>query len=197
MSLTLEEKAALQRLEEERDRRMVERLEKGTARLLPPPVVGSADTPLERDGDGIYRGFLSPEGVIERRDRIVTGVPRTGRDCEPTEWHSRQPTVAMEVPDYREPGVRIPQRGTPASDGPWVNITTSFGGKTESDPGRIIQGSYRHRSGGCIEVRAEDGKSVVHPMQPGDSIEVFVRKQLREQYKRGTGDFWDRPVRYR
>jgi len=194
MSLTAEEKAALQRLEEERDRRMIERLEKGTARLLPPPVVGSAETPRERDGDGIYRGFLTPEGVIERMDFIPTGVPRTGRDCEPGEWH-RRPAEATEVPTYREPGVRIPQRFAPASDGPWVDISTAIGGKTESDPGRIIQGSYRHKAGGYIEVRTEDNKSVVHPVSPGDNVEAFVRKQIREAFTRGTGDFWDRPNR--
>src|SRR5262245_52272917 len=159
MSLTAEEKAALQRLEAERDRRMTERLEKGTARLLPPPVLGSADTPRERDGDRIYRGFLTAEGTIERKDVIITGVPRTGRDVPPDEWHTR-PAVVMEVPAHREPGVRIPQRGTPASDGPWVDISTSIAGKTESDPGRIVPGSYRHKAGGFVEIRDEGGKGL-------------------------------------
>src|SRR5262249_6973357 len=123
-------------------------------------------------------------------DFISTGVPRTGREfpVSESEFHSRPPAV-MEVPTHREPD--IPQRKF-APDGPWIEIHTSIAGKSEADPGRIIQGSYRHKAGNCIEVRAEDGKSIVHPIQPGDSIEAFVRKQLREQYKRGTGEFWDR-----
>jgi hypothetical protein len=46
-------------------------------------------------------------------------------------------------------------------------------------------------------VRDEDGKSAVHPINPGDDVLAFARKVLREAFTRGTGDFWDRPVRYR
>jgi hypothetical protein len=70
--------------------------------------------------------------------------------------------------------------------------------KTETDPGRIIQGSYRHKAGGFLEVRGDDGKTLgTHPIKPGDDVLTFARKVLREAFTRGTGDFWDRPVRYR
>src|SRR5262249_45610217 len=182
MSLTIQEKIALQQLEDERNRRMVERLEKGVARLLPPLVVCSADTPREPDPDGVYRGHLLPEGVIERKDFIATGVPRTGREfpISESEWHSRPPFVTVPDRQPHKPGDRIAHR---EPDGPWIDVHTSIAGKSESDPGRIIQGSYRHKAGNCIEVRSEDRKSVVHPVGPNDDVESFVRKQLRLQYK--------------
>ena len=186
---------ALEHLESERAKRIEQRIASGEARLLPPLIVGLPET--VKPEAGIYRGFVKEDGTFERVPFLATGVPRSGRDVPLSEWHNARPAEATEVPDYREPGVRIPQRGAPASDGPWIDITTSISGKTENDPGRIIAGSYRHKAGGYIEVRTEDNKSVVHPISPGDDVETFVRKQIRDAFTRGTGDFWDRPLRYR
>jgi hypothetical protein len=186
---------ALEHLETERAKRIEQRISSGEVRLLPPRVVGIPGT--AEPEPGIIRGYLREDGSIERLDFIVTGVCRTGRDCEPSEFH-RRPAVGTEVPIHREPGVRLSQLAQmrqfeSAPDGPWIDISTSIAGKTESDPGRIISGSYRHKSGGYVEIRDENGKGLgTSAIVPGDNIEVFVRKQLREAYKRGTGDFWDR-----
>src|SRR5262245_1062290 len=118
---------ALEHLESERAKRIEQRIASGDARLLPPLIVGLPET--VKPEAGIYRGFVKEDGTFERVPFLLTGVPRVGRDCEPDEWHTR-PAVVMEVPAYREPGVRIPERGAPASDGLWINISTSIAGKT-------------------------------------------------------------------
>src|SRR6516162_2989933 len=82
---------ALSRLEAERDRRVLDKIARGDAVLLPPKVavIGcpkprAADAvAVERDTQGreIYYGTLREDGTIDPGiSRIITGVPRAGRD---------------------------------------------------------------------------------------------------------------------
>jgi hypothetical protein len=84
------DKEALARLELERDRRILEKVARGEAVLLPPiPIVVGHAKPvaavakIERDAQGreIYHGTLRDDGTIDPGiSMIVTGVPRPGRD---------------------------------------------------------------------------------------------------------------------
>jgi len=188
---------ALAHLESERDRRVQQRVLSGEARLIGPLVVGASDTVLEPDGDGVVRGFLLAEGAgIERLSRIVTGVPRCGRDVPLEPHHLQRAAPPEEAPWWKDRvGKMSHQEHVWESEpiGPWIDIGTSIGGKNDSDPGRIIPGSYRHKGNNFIEVRGDDGKSLgVHAIKSGDDILVFAKKLLREG--RNT-QFWDGPIR--
>jgi len=151
---------------------------------------------LASSGTLVVRGFLREDETVERLSAIVTGVPRCGRDV-PLEPHHLQRAAPQEpAPWWTDKVGKIShQERVWESEhiGDWIDITTSIGGKNESDPGRIIPGSYRHKGNNFIEVRGDDGKSLgVHPISAGDDVLTFARKLLREGR---NSQFWDRPVR--
>jgi hypothetical protein len=86
----MSDREVLQELEAERDRRVLDKVARGEAVLLPPKVavVGvpksdTADAKVEHDAQGkeVYRGVLREDGTIDPGiNVIITGVPRAGRD---------------------------------------------------------------------------------------------------------------------
>src|SRR6516165_5078582 len=82
----MHDKETLQRLEEERERRILEKVAADQAVFIPPIVVGvEPDAPVtegQRDGSGreMYYGTVKRDGTVDRTDTIITGVPRDGRD---------------------------------------------------------------------------------------------------------------------
>jgi len=75
--LTDKEKAALEQLEEERQRRIVEKIEKGKAVLMPPRILGAPEPerpraiPKDAEGREIYGGTRTQEGGV-----TACGCPR-------------------------------------------------------------------------------------------------------------------------
>src|SRR6516165_3838445 len=84
------DKEALERLEEEKERRILEKVTAGQAVFIPPIVVGVEPsepvTEGHRDANGLelYYGTAMRDGAINRITTIITGVPRAGRDAEDT-----------------------------------------------------------------------------------------------------------------
>src|SRR6516165_11736645 len=78
----------LRRLEEEQERRILEKVAAGQAVFIPPIVVGVEPsepvTEGQRDASGreMYYGTVNKDGVVDRITTIITGVPRAGRDAE-------------------------------------------------------------------------------------------------------------------
>ena len=88
-------RAELEQLVADRERRIAEKIENGTAiRGSVGRVIGVDDSkpvPPSRDERG--------REIFYEVDTIITGVPRDGRDEVPPEWYKRQPPP---TPDPRE-----------------------------------------------------------------------------------------------
>src|SRR5262245_61320634 len=83
MQKLIKERFALEQLEAERERRIVEKIESGKAVLMPPAVFAAPQPEtIERDelGREVYRGVRIEDGKIELISAILSGVPRANRD---------------------------------------------------------------------------------------------------------------------
>jgi len=220
---------ALSRLEAERDRRVLDKIARGDAVLLPPKVavIGcpkprAADAvAVERDTQGreIYYGTLREDGTIDPGiSRIITGVPRAGRDedgeppaaqgaamsarnsagicrcptCRrtfPNEARFHRCNLAAAMPKFPPPQ---PVPPTPSvEEAPRRYIWTQTRPATEAEPaGAITEGEYLVRDG-FVYVWA-GGKHLGRlAVAEGEDAAVIARRLLREKTK--PDDFY-RPL---
>jgi hypothetical protein len=206
---------ALARLEAERDRRVLDKIARGEAVLLPPKVaVIGYPKPMpaaviERDPQGreIIRGTLREDGTIDPGiATIVTGVPRPGRDTtgEPAAPPAPKSTGKWTCPTCRgsfpdavtihrcEPaGPKLPRPAQPAppvQEEQRRHIWTQVRGATETDPGQIAEGSFSVMDG-MVYAWDADGKHLGRlALGPSDDAATVARRLLRD--KTSAGGFY-------
>ena len=188
-------RAELEQLVADRERRIAEKIENGTAiRGSVGRVIGVADNKHAapaRDEKG--------REIFYEVDTIITGVPRDGRDEVPPEWYKRQPPP---TPDPREraykdtrpipPLPRPPVEAKAPPDPQRVRTEARQRTDDPSDAGEIVEGYYDVRNGEVYVWTVENGaRPLGHaPVRPGDDPAVVARRLLRD--KVGRGGFWHR-----
>jgi hypothetical protein len=208
----------LQRLEEERERRMQEKLSTGQAVLAAPTILGlNPATPLtegQRDAKGreVYHGIANKEGGVDRITCIITGVPRIGRDDdgEPivratnTSKTWTCSNCGQSLPNdaryHRCSPVPVPQVPPPRSASPLPSIEeaprryiwTQSKAPTEGDPGSIVEGEYLVQ-GDMVYVWSGGVHLGRLAIAQGDDAAVVARRLLRD--KTGSNAFYA-PLRY-
>jgi hypothetical protein len=210
MSLTEKEAAALERLEQERARRINEKIERGEAVRVPLPIIAGASESvdvvkarklkleqLRRNGEA--REVFFDEKVI------ITGVPRAGREPEnyrPPISSEPQPTPSIfdrrstgSAPPFAvsEPQPTAPKQMAEPSGIEWRRVWVTVERPSETNPGgAIAEGLYRVEEG-MVKVADLQGRLLgTQPIKPGDDVEAAARKILREKK---ASAFYD-PIQY-
>jgi len=151
--------------------------------------------------------YFTKEGAIEHLDLIVTGVPRAGRDPEPTSAPTSTPLTRIAERQPEGVALRVSTtlgerdlymkehhpRPTPppdTSERRYVRATISP--QSEGHPGILIEGTYT-LSNGSVQVFDMRGALLgTEPVQPGDDIEAVARRLLRK----GAAPSFYRPLNY-
>src|SRR5262245_8590822 len=193
--LTDPEKAALEQLEQERERRIAEKIEKGQAVRGPVVVVG---VPPEcyppQGGDSEGREIYPAEPISV----IITGVTRAGRDddyqpiaeaaSKSADW--KCPICAGVFPasttihPCKPAAEGLPKSPPPRSAQPIAptekhQISTQIAPRSEADPGEYLEGYYTV-SGGMLYVQDLEGQPLgSQALKPGDDPIAAARKILR------------------
>jgi hypothetical protein len=188
------EQAALERLEQERERRRNEKIETGQAvRVLLPVVVGAsasvdAESTRKRKLDELRRSGETREVFFEELV-IVTGVPRPGR--EPADYappHSAEPP-APAIMSRRGAVSPALQEDAPArapavveEKTPPRRIRATIEQPNERNPGGVIVEAIYRVEGGAVKVEDLEGRLLgTQPITPGDDVEAAARRILREK----------------
>ena len=189
-------RAELQQLEADRERRIAQKIESGTAvRGSVGRVIGIADNKRAapaRDEQG--------REVFYDIDTIVTGVPRSGRDVPGSP--RAQPPVADERPDYTghlkryDDGKPTPPRPKPPAEavkppepGP-VQTQVRAPSQDGKDPGEVVSGWYDIQNGQVVVWERSGGAPIGRaPCGPNDDPKVIARRILRT--KQSSGGFYD------
>ena len=200
----MHDKETLQRLEEERERRILEKVAADQAVFIPPIVVGvEPDAPVtegQRDASGreMYYGTVKRDGSVDRITTIITGVPRAGRDAEeaiqriveqakqrghPTDPIQAQAAKAREAP-------QAPPEPEPEPERHYVRI--EIRPSSENDPGQILEGRFA-TIGSLVQVWSLDGKLLGSgAVKPDEDPKSVARKILR--VKSDCGNSFYRPL---
>jgi hypothetical protein len=200
--LTDQERIALERLEQERERRIREKIATGEVVCLPPLVVGAlgsiaaartaALAAVRAGGEKrnvVFGSKVGDEG--ERIDVIITGVPRSGR--EPDDYRtpavieppapsvlSRRTTSDRPVSEPRDQGQPAAQKQIEPAEIHRIWAQTEQ--PSDRNPGgSVIEGQYRIVDG-MVRVADMEGKLLgVAPIGPGDDAKGIARRILRDK----------------
>jgi hypothetical protein len=195
-------RAELQQLEADRQRRIAEKIENGTAgRGSVGRVIGVNDSrplPPARDEKG--------REIFYEVDTIITGVPRSGRDV-PGSPYKTQPRAVDDKPDYTShlktyEDTKIPPRPKapaeaikPPEPGP-IQTQVRAPSQDGRDPGEVISGWFDVQNGQVVVWERSGGAPIGRAaFHPGDDPKVIARRLLREK-KGGPSGFYG-PISYR
>ena len=191
----MHDKETLQRLEEERERRILEKVAAGQAVFIPPIVVGvEPDAPAtegERDANGreTYYGTVKRDGTVDRTDTIITGVPRAGRDAEDAverlvarakqTGYPSDPLQAKAV-KAREAPVPPPPEPEPEPEFKRVRVTIEL--PTDNNLGSVVDGYYFVQDEMVYVSDASKRPLGRLALNPGDNPEIVARRLLKSKY---------------
>jgi hypothetical protein len=212
MPLTEKEAAALTRLEQERERRINEKIESGAAIRKPLVIVAAAgpvDVAQARKNELARLRKAGERREVYFDERVIlTGVPRPGRDTDDDGNYSRpvsEPKPTPSICDRRSAGgapapfaVSEPQPTAPKqierAESPVVRrVYVTVERPSETNPGgAIVEGSYWIEDG-MVKVTDLQGRLLgTQPINPGDDAEAAARAVLRK--KRGSAFY--APIQY-
>ena len=203
----MHDKETLQRLEEERERRILEKVAAGQAVFIPPMVVGvEPDAPVtegQRDASGreLYYGTVKRDGMVDRTDTIITGVPRAGRDAEDAverlvarakqTGYPSDPLQAKAV-KAREAPQAPPPEPEPEPERHYVRV--EIRPASENDPGQVQEGHFA-TIGTLVQVWDLNGKLLGSgAVRPDEDPASVARKILKA--KSDCGNSFYRPLKY-
>jgi len=195
MSLTDSEKqkfaAALERLEEERQRRIAAKVEAGEAVVVPLGIVGD-----QRPEDVRAARLAQLRQSGERREIIFdetyikTGVPRhpthyeralaPAQSTSPTKTAERQPAgSALRLPESNELYAKhAPQPRPPPDTSERRYVRTEINPTSERDCGAIMEGTFT-ADGGTVRVYDLKGSLLgTQPVRPGDYVMTHAKHFL-------------------
>jgi hypothetical protein len=222
MPLTDKEAQVLERLEEEKERRIAQKIEAGEAIRGPVIVVGASESVDAAHGRAVAelrkagekREIVFPKYETDERGElreaisvVITGVPRAGRESDdiPRHYYVEPPSPAIfpraSRPAEGRPHVDVANKAPTAAQQPDKQIEhveriytkTQTEGPSQANPGgRIAEGWYMVRDG-TLHVEDMQGRLLGRrSVKAGDNIEALAREILREKT---VNDFWA-PIRY-
>ena len=192
----MHDKETLQRLEEERERRILEKVAAGQAVFIPPIVVGvEPDAPVtegQRDASGreMYYGTVKRDGTVDRTDTIITGVPRAGRDAEDAverlvarakqTGYPSDPLQAKAVKAREAPQAPPPPEAEPEPEFKRVRVTIEL--PTDNNLGSVVDGYYFVQDEMVYVSDALKRPLGRLALNPGEDPEIVVRRLLKSKY---------------
>ena len=199
----MHDKETLQRLEEERERRILEKVAAGQAVFIPPIVVGvEPDAPVtegHRDASGreLYYGTVKQDGTVERITTIITGVPRSGRDAEDAverlvelakeRGYPSDPLQAKAVKAREAPQAPPPPEPEPEPEARRVRVTIEL--PTDNNLGSVVDGYYFVQDEMVYVSDALKRPLGRLALNPGDNPEIVARRLLKSKYC-GNNNFY-------
>ena len=192
----MHDKETLQRLEEERERRILEKVAAGQAVFIPPIVVGvEPDAPVtegQRDAGGreVYYGTVKRDGTVDRTDTIITGVPRAGRDAEDAverlvarakqTGYPSDPLQAKAVKAREAPQAPPPPEPEPEPEFRRLRVTIEL--PTDNNLGSVVDGYYFVQDEMVYVSDALKRPLGRLALNPGDNPEIVARRLLKSKY---------------
>ena len=204
----MHDKETLQRLEEERERRILEKVAAGQAVFIPPIVVGvEPDAPVtegQRDASGreMYYGTVKRDGAVDRTDTIITGVPRAGRDAEDAverlvarakqTGYPSDPLQAKAVKAREAPQAPPPPEPEPEPERHYVRVQVRP--SSENDPGEIREAQFA-TIGSLVKIWDLQGRLLGSgPVRPDEDSKAVAQRILKA--KSDCGNSFYRPLKY-
>ena len=204
----MHDKETLQRLEEERERRILEKVAAGQAVFIPPIVVGvEPDAPVtegQRDASGreMYYGTVKHDGTVDRTDTIITGVPRAGRDAEDAverlvarakqTGYPSDPLQAKAVKAREAPQAPPPPEPEPEPERHYVRVQVRP--SSENDPGEIREAHFA-TIGSLVKIWDLQGRLLGSgPVRPDEDSKAVAQRILKA--KSDCGNSFYRPLKY-
>ena len=202
----MHDKETLQRLEEERERRILEKVAAGQAVFIPPIVVGvEPDAPVtegQRDASGreMYYGTVKRDGAVDRTDTIITGVPRAGRDAEDAverlvarakqTGYPSDPLQAKAVKAREAPQAPSPPEPEPEPERHYVRVQVRP--SSENDPGEIREAHFA-TIGSLVKIWDLQGRLLGSgPVRPDEDSKAVAQRILKA--KSDCGNSFYRPL---
>src|SRR5262245_34764075 len=198
---------ALERLEQERERRIAAKVEAGQA------IVVKLCAPATQDIAARKAHKLAElRSAGERREVIFntlvfnTGVPRAGRDDDAATDNvpaapkaTKSDTSRAPFPNrYEHLAESLPKSPPPRPAARVPDMTearpikATIPPKDERDQGIVFFGSYTI-TGGQVHVADQDGRSLGSlPVGPNDDVELIARRLLKEKMAGNSSDFFGR-----
>jgi len=190
------DKEALARLEEEKERRILEKVAAGQAVFIPPIVVGvEPDAPVtegQRDASGreMYYGTVKRDGMVDRTDTIITGVPRAGRDTEEAiqriveqakeRGYPTDPIRAKAAKAREAPQAPPPPEPEPEPEFKRVRVTIEL--PTDNNLGSVVDGYYFVQDEMVYVSDALKRPLGRLALNPGDNPEIVARRLLKAKH---------------
>jgi hypothetical protein len=198
----MHDKETLHRLEEERERRILEKVAAGQAVFIPPIVVGvePADPVTEghRDANGheLYYGTVRHDGTVDRISTIITGVPRSGRDAEDAverlierakQTGHRSDPVLAQATRAREAPQAPPPPEQPEPEFKRVRVTIDL--PTDNNLGAVVDGFYYVQDDMVYVSDALKRPIGRLALNPHEDPEIVARRLLKSKYC-GNNNFY-------
>ena len=179
---------ALAQLEQERERRINEKIDAGKA-IRVPLLATTTTQDLEARKELKRRELNTDREIIFDTMVVNTGVPRAGSEERP---HVMEKAPAADRPDLEPP----PQPIMRAPDIPEPKrIMATIPPRDERDCGIVFEGAYTVTSG-MVHVTDADGRPLGSlPVAIGDDVELIARRLLRDKLGGAHSDFLG-PIRY-
>jgi len=170
---------ALDRLEEERERRINAKVDAGNAIRV--NLLATVTQDLEARKAQKRAEFNTEREIIFDTMVVNTGVPRArpGEQPLPRVTERTQTPEARPSPEPARPVARVPDMREPK------RITATIPPRSEADFGVVFFGAYRVEAG-QVHVQDQDGKPLGSlPINPSDDVELIARRLLREKLSGG------------
>ena len=188
------DKEALARLEEEKERRILEKIAAGQAVFVGPIICGvEPDAPVtegQRDASGreVYYGAVNRDGTIDRTAIIITGVPRDGRDDQDAlerliqrakqSGYPSDPLQAKAIQAREAP--QAPPEPEPEPEYKRVRVTIEL--PTDNNLGSVVDGYYFVQDEMVYVSDASKRPLGRLALNPGDNPEIVARRLLKSKY---------------
>lgn len=193
MSLTDKEAAALERLEQERERRIEQKIADGSAIRVPLPIVHGNAAEVRARKLAMLREAGERREIFFDEDPIDTGVPRALDSYGQRSGHDA--SGETRTADQPKPAPVVQHEGDTAVESqPARRLRTQIEQPSEANPGGSVAEGWFKVEGGILHVEDMQGRLLGRqPVRPGDDVEAIARKLLRDK-TRGN-DFY-RPINY-
>ena len=179
---------ALAQLEQERERRINEKIDAGKA-IRVPLLATTTTQDLETRKELKRRELNTDREIIFDTVVVNTGVPRAGPGDLIRRVTEKAPAAQPGPEPPPQPIMRAPDIPEPK------RIMATIPPRDERDCGIVFEGAYTVASG-MVHVADQDGKPLGSlPVAVGDDVELIARRLLRDKLGGAHSDFLG-PIRY-
>ena len=177
---------ALAQLEQERERRINEKIDAGKA-IRVPLLATTTTQDLEARKELKRRELNTDREIIFDTMVVNTGVPRAGPGEQSIRHMMEKAPAAQPGPEPPpQPVARVPDIPEPK------RIMATIAPRDERDCGIVFEGSYTVASG-MVHVADQDGRPLGSlPVAAGDNVELVACRLLRDKLGGAASDFYGR-----